>query len=39
MEDDRVDLIDQLVGTPVDQWPSGRAGVLPFFDTRALIAR
>ena len=36
MEDDRVDLIDQLVGTPVDQWPSGRAGVLPFFDTRAL---
>ena len=36
MEDDRVDLIDQLVGTPVDQWPSGRSGVLPFFDTRAL---
>ena len=33
MENDRVDLIDQLVGTPVDR---SRSGVLPFFDTRAL---
>ena len=33
MEDDRVDLIDQLVGTPVDR---SRSGILPFFDTRAL---
>ena len=33
MEDDRVDLIDQLVGTPVDH---SRSGILPFFDTRAL---
>ena len=33
MEDDRVDLIDQLVGVPVDR---NRSGVLPFFDTRAL---
>ena len=28
-----VDLIDQLVGTPVDR---SRSGALPFFDTRAL---
>ena len=33
MENDRVDLIDQLVGSPVDR---SRSGVLPFFDTRAL---
>ena len=33
IEDDRVDLIDQLVGVPVDR---NRSGVLPFFDTRAL---
>ena len=33
IEKDRVDLIDQLVGTPVDR---SRSGVLPFFDTRAL---
>ncbi|MDG2351327.1 MAG: methyltransferase domain-containing protein [Acidimicrobiales bacterium] len=33
MENDRVDLIDQLVGTPVDR---SRSGALPFFDTRAL---
>jgi len=33
MENDRVDLIDQLVGAPVDR---SRSGVLPFFDTRAL---
>jgi len=33
IENDRVDLIDQLVGTPVDR---SRSGVLPFFDTRAL---
>jgi len=33
MEGDRVDLIDQLVGVPVDR---NRSGVLPFFDTRAL---
>jgi 2-polyprenyl-3-methyl-5-hydroxy-6-metoxy-1,4-benzoquinol methylase len=33
MENDRVDLIDQLVGEPVDR---SRSGVLPFFDTRAL---
>jgi len=33
MEGDRVDLIDQLVGVPVDR---NRSCVLPFFDTRAL---
>ena len=33
MENDRVDLIDQLVGSPVDR---SRSGILPFFDTRAL---
>ena len=33
MENDRVDLIDQLVGTPVDR---SRSSVLPIFDTRAL---
>ena len=33
MENDRVDLIDQLVGSPGDR---SRSGVLPFFDTRAL---
>ena len=33
IENDRVDLIDQLVGTPVDR---NRSGVLPLFDTRAL---